>query len=349
MLSRFFVVSVLVVSGLAHAQSSVDPKFERLLPNEEALRQEIIAGILHLQKAQAVESGKPALRGTHSKGVCAKAQFEILEGSKVGIFAYPGQYPATVRFANAAGNIQDDQADDVRSMSIAVEMPKSISNENGRIDFSTNDATTFPINDADVFAALMTLARKGKFAGAWEIGFKRVLAAKRAVELGADQQRPLYAAYQNMRYWSSVPFKYGPDQAIKYSFKPCQSGNLSKPLTADPNTLSLELARHLSSDETMACFDFQVQVLDEEKMTNHWGKKFSRQDWIENATWEWNEQQAPFVTIARLTLLPNSLLPAAECEAVRMNVNVNTTADHIGLGSINRGRTGAEKASSVNR
>lgn len=349
MLCRFLVVASLLISGLAHAQSSFDPKFERLLPNEEALRKEIIAGILYLQKKLAQESGQPPLRGTHSKGVCAKAQFEILEGSKTGIFAYPGQYPATVRFANAASNIQADQDNDVRSLSVAVDLPKSISNEKGRVDFSTNDATTFPINDADVFAALMTVARKGLLEGGWEIGLKRGLAVKRAIDLGAVQQRPLYAPYQNMRYWSSVPFKYGPDQAIKYSFKPCQGSNSSQPLTEDPNTLSLELARHLTSDETMACFDFQVQVLDEEKMTNRWNKKFSRQDWIENATWEWNEQQAPFVTVARLTLLPNSLLPDSECEAVRMNVNVNTTPDHIGLGSINRGRTGAEKASSVNR
>ncbi len=342
-----FSLLMLVGATFAIAETPIHPKFERLQENESELRAEIVRGILFLQKKIAKETGKAPLRGTHAKGVCAKAQFEIFEGNKVGIFANAGIYPATVRFANAKSTVNPDQENDVRSMSFAVEMPKSISNENGRMDFSTNDATTFPINDANVFAALMILAQKGKFWGTIELGYKRTMAAKNAFELGAKQQKPLSLPYQKLRYWSGVPFLYGQDQAIKYSLKPCED-NTGEPLTRDPNTLSLELARHLKN-EVPACFEFQVQKLDADKLTDANGQKHAVQDWIENATWEWNEKQIPFETIGRLTLLSDSLMSPADCEAVRINVNINTTPDHVGLGSINRGRTGAEQQSSKHR
>ena len=343
------LLSVLIgFANLAKAEYPVHMQFERLLENELDLRQEIILGILHLQKDQAQQSAKAPLRGTHAKGVCAKAQFEILAGNSVGIFAFPGTYPATVRFANAAGKIQADQENDVRSLSFSVDMPQAFSNPQGRMDFSTNDATTFPINDADVFAALMTLARKGVFWGGIDIGVLRGIEVAKAIKLGSLQQRPLTVAYQQNRYWSGVPFLFGQDKAIKYSLKPCAS-NTAQPLTKDPNALSLELARHLNEDSTMSCFDFQVQFLDVQNMTDADGEKHLAYKWIENATWEWSEQQAPFHTVARLTLEPRSLLSDQDCEAIRINVNKNTNSQHRGLGSINRGRTGAEEESGKNR
>jgi catalase len=87
----------------------------------------------------------------HAKGVCAKAEFEVLDvlGSvpdralaarlATGLYATPGRYPATVRFANADSNINHDLKADVRAMSFAVEAPGR-----PRQDYSTNDRTTFP-------------------------------------------------------------------------------------------------------------------------------------------------------------------------------------------------------------
>lgn len=349
-LSEVILGILMALNSVAYGQqNALHPKFESALPNEAEFRQEIIRGILHLQEKQAQESHGPKLRGTHAKGVCAKADFEILNngnGLNEGIFAFPGVYPATVRFANARGEIHPDQKSDVRSMSFAVEMPTNISNPQGRMDFSTNDATTFPINDADAFAALMTLLRLGPIEAPFELGFRRSANVGELLIRGALQQRPLYAPYQKIRYWSGVPFLFGDNQAIKYSLKPCAQ-NSAAPLTDAPNTLSEELARHLKNDEVMSCFEFQVQLLDE-GMAHHLSP-FPIQEWIENATWEWPENQMPFHTVAKLTLKKDSLIPAEECEAIRMNVNINTTPEHRGLGSINRGRTGAEQSSAQNR
>ena len=59
----------------------------------------------------------------------------------------------------------------------------------------------------------------------------------------------------------------------------------------------------------MSSFDFGIQFLDTERMT-YWGKRQDANFWIENASVEWNEAEAPFHTVARLTLLPKSQLAA---------------------------------------
>jgi hypothetical protein len=77
----------------------------------------------------------------------------------------------------------------------------------------------------------------------------------------------------------------------------------------------------------------------------YWGKCRDAGFWIENASIEWNEEQAPFHTVARLTLIPKSQLPAEASEAVHFDVTGNSTPDSAPLGSINRARWPAEVAS----
>jgi hypothetical protein len=47
---------------------------------------------------------------------------------------------------------------------------------------------------------------------------------------------------------------------------------------------------------------FGVQFLDAARMT-YWGKHQDTSFWIENASVEWKESEAPFHNVARLTLL----------------------------------------------
>jgi hypothetical protein len=94
----------------------------------------------------------------------------------------------------------------------------------------------------------------------------------------------------------------------------------------------------------MNWFDFAVQFLDISKMT-YWGKTRDADFWIENASVEWNEVQAPFHRIARLTLLPKSQLSMEASEAAYFDVTGNSTPDSEPVGSINRARWLAEAAS----
>jgi hypothetical protein len=89
-------------------------EFERKLPTEQQDIAEIVAGILAAQAGYARKQKRPLGRGTHTKGVCARATLEIFDLARTtgdpalaarlarGLFAKPGRYPAVVRFAKAA-------------------------------------------------------------------------------------------------------------------------------------------------------------------------------------------------------------------------------------------------------
>ena len=67
--------------------------------------------------------------------------------------------------------------------------------------------------------------------------------------------------------------------------------------------------------------------------------------WIENAAVEWPEHQAPFHTVARLTLLPRSGLSREACDAMYIDVTGNSSASSAPVGEINRVRWHVETAS----
>jgi hypothetical protein len=108
--------------------------------------------------------------------------------------------------------------------------------------------------------------------------------------------------------------------------------------------LQNELIRHIDNDSAMSSFDIGLQFLDTSTMT-YAGRRHDANFWIENASIVWNEHQAPFHTVARLTLLPKSLLTPHETAATYFDVTANATSDSIPVGSINRARWRAEAAS----
>jgi catalase len=146
-------------------------KFERASPTETADVAEIVRGILAVQAKFASQQRRPLGRGTHTKGVCVRAEFEVFDISATvkdpalaarlakGLYRKPGIYKATVRFANAASTIQRDRQRDVRAMSFSAEVPAGVLGpEASRVDFSMNNAPTFPINDPRAFAVFMRFA-----------------------------------------------------------------------------------------------------------------------------------------------------------------------------------------------
>ena len=89
---------------------------ERDLAREQADIEEITGKSLLLQANSAAQQHRPLGRGTHAKGVCARAQFEVFDvtadatpaggAACEGIFAKPGVYPAIVRFGNADPKVE---------------------------------------------------------------------------------------------------------------------------------------------------------------------------------------------------------------------------------------------------
>ena len=166
---------------------------------------------------------------------------------------------------------------------------------------------------------MKVLTASNPVAGLLSLPFRDKLRVLRTLALVQLQARQKIKPYQQLRYWSNVPFRHGPIDVVKHSATPFPD-NPARPLQRNnPNALQDELIRHLNEDRRMSGFDFGLQFLDAGKMT-YWGKRQDANFWIENASVEWNEAEAPFHTVARLTLLSNSQLPLDAGEAIYFDV-----------------------------
>jgi hypothetical protein len=338
---------------------------ERNSAREKSDIEEIVERSLRLGVNAAAKQRRPLGRGTHVKGVCARAQFEVLDVGvgrdrglakrlAQGMFAKPGVSPAIVRFANADPSKNSDFKADVRSLSFSVDLTRDSNagrdaaapDANARRqDFSLQNATTLPINDAPAFLATMKLlTASNSAAGLWSLPLKDKLRVLRTLALVQLQAHQTIKPYQQLRYWSTVPFRHGPVDVVKHSATPSPD-NPARPLQrSNPNGLQDELIRHLEDDGKMSAFDIGLQLLDADRMT-YWGKRRDADFWIENASVAWNEAEAPFHRVARLTLLSKSQLAPDAAEATYIDVTGNSTPDSTPLGSINRARRPAEVAS----
>jgi hypothetical protein len=99
---------------------------ERDLAREKSEIEQIMERSLLMQANAAAKQHRPLACGTHAKGVCARAQFEVFDVTAgrdrelaarlaKGMFAKPGVYPSIVRFGNADPNKNSDFKADVRS------------------------------------------------------------------------------------------------------------------------------------------------------------------------------------------------------------------------------------------
>ena len=120
---------------------------------------EIMEKSLLMQANAAAKQHRPLGRGTHVKGVCARAEFEVFdvtagrdrpqaERLAQGLFAKPGRYPAVVRFGNADPSKNSDFKPDVRSLSFSVDLLREGINSSGasphRQDFSSKTRRLYP-------------------------------------------------------------------------------------------------------------------------------------------------------------------------------------------------------------
>src|SRR5262249_45087926 len=146
--------------------------------------------------------------------------------------------------------------------------------------------------------AMKVLTASNPAKAIWSLPVRDKLIFARTMMLAQLQAHRTVKPYQQLRYWSTVPFRHGPADVVKYSAMQ-SADNPARPLQKNnPNALQDELVRHLNEDAKMSSFDFALQFLDNERMT-YWGKRRDVGFWIENASVEWKETQAPFHTVAR--------------------------------------------------
>ena len=105
MLRKLAIGGVLVLLLGLVLDRVTQPSLEGLSQTEAADIEAIVAGILKLQASDAAGQHRPLARGTHAKGVCARAEFDVLDlkatvpdgalASRLarGLYAVPAKYP----------------------------------------------------------------------------------------------------------------------------------------------------------------------------------------------------------------------------------------------------------------
>ena len=130
------------------------------------------------------------------------------------------------------------------------------------------NATTLPINDAPAFlATIKVLTASNPAAGLWSLPFKDKLRVLRTLVLAQLQARQTIKPYQQLRYWSNVPFRHGPIEVVKHSATPCPDNPAGPLQRSNPNGLQDELIRHVKEDSKMSSFDFGLQFLDADRIS----------------------------------------------------------------------------------
>lgn len=294
--------------------------------------------------------GGPVNRALHSKGkVGVEAEFTVLpdlpEHARVGLFATARTYRAYVRFSNGSPARQADPKPDVRGLALkilGVEGRKIIPGleEAKTQDFLLIESSSIPFRNADEFVSFVQAAANPATLLPklfWNFGLSggvRIL--KRLV---ASASRPTLSL-ASTPYFSAVPTQYGPF-AARYALQPHEQ---PQPGTAKGTTrefLHERMAERLQQGPVS--YDFKVQFFKDERTTP-----------IEDASVDWAESEAPYLTVARL-VLPRQDLRSAKGHKVaefveRLSFDPwHAPAEFKPLGSVMRARNHAYRASTQGR
>lgn len=304
-----------------------------------------------MQRARAKKRGGAHTtdRALHAKGQLGlEAELTVLpdlpEPARVGMFAAPASYRAYVRFSNGAGDRQSDARPDVRGIAIkvvGVEGKKIIPGlENAKTqDFLLIKSPATPFRNADEFVALIRAASRPALVLPRVIGELGLVRALRILPRLVKSLGAPISSLALTRYFSALPIKYG-RYAVHYALEPLTAPVGAKPCAA-PEYLADDLGERLRNGPV--AYDFRIQFYCDEARTP-----------IEDGSVEWLEKDAPFVTVARLTLLKQDIRSPRGVRVAKLVEGFSfdpwhTTADFRPLGNMMRARNHAYRLSTQER
>ncbi len=282
-------------------------QWQETVAPDENVRFEAYAEELHQLQLKNAGKGKPS-RALHAKGMPGlEATFtvhaDLPDAVRIGLFANPGSYRAFVRFSNGSGAHQHDRKPDIRGIAVKILGVTGRKIIPGMEDALTQDflmirSAATPVRNAEEFMALVRVASSplsGLPGLLRQVGLRRLLDLLRRA---AKTLKPV-ASLATTRFYSALPIQFGP-YAVHYALRPnslpepgdCPGGN--------PDYLARDLAERLR--RTPVSFDFQVQFYVDPVKTP-----------IEDASVEWREEDAPFITLGHLTFAQQDMeRPAAQ-------------------------------------
>jgi hypothetical protein len=327
-------------------QPSTD--WKEIVPAGEAERFERLGEqVRDLQRKHARGGG--VHRGLHAKAQAGlEAEFTVLpdlpEPARQGLFAQPATYRACVRFSNGSGVPRPDAKPDVRGIAI-----KILGVPGRKVIPSLEDATTQDF--------LLILTPSTPFRNAEEfvwfvVAMQRpaLLLPRLLLRFGPARALRLLRSFSRLgkpvtslatrSFYSALPIRFGP-YAVHLSLEPqAKAGETSQPgLTRD--YLGEELSTRLAAGPVI--YDVRIQFFVDEERTP-----------IEDASREWKEEAAPWITVGRLTLprqetgSPRGRRVAEVIERLSFDP-WHALVDHRPLGDMMRARNVAYRLSTQER
>jgi len=250
---------------------------------------------------------------------------------KVGVFAKPVSHDCWVRFSNSSGKIQSDAVKDARGIAIKLMAPKTKA-KNGDIplgqDFVLLSSPVMPLGTVAMFrdAVYYTIESTPVLMAAkfFMMGKAGALLALLGLRISPD-------SLLDIRYWSTTPYLFGKQRAVKYSLLPTSKSAGKKTDSNGEDYLAENMQAHLNRHA--ASFDFCMQM-----------QKVGMP--IEDAGVLWDEQESPFIKLATLHIPAQKFRNKERfelAEALSFSPG-NALPEHAPLGGLNRARIAIYKA-----
>jgi len=267
------------------------------VPPGEAEALERLAEQLRALQLKRGAGGKPS-RALHAKATSgAEGTFEVLPNlpahCRVGPFAAPHTYRAYVRFSNGGGVRGPDYKPDVRGIAVKLlgvfgkKVIPGLENATTQ-DFLAIRSPSTPFQNAEDFIWLVKAAETPALLPLKAIGRFGPLGGIRTLRrLIAGISTPIQSL-ATCAYYSALPIRFGA-HAVHFQLEPQAHDAGPAEGKKDPDFLRAELAGRLAKGAVS--WDFRLQFYVDAARTP-----------IEDSSVEWKEADAPFVTVARLTL-----------------------------------------------
>lgn len=281
--------------------------------------------------------GGPQQRDTHAKGLAVvHAEFIVPEGLpghlRVGLFANPSTYPATIRFSNTDPIRHHDRVPDMRAMSIKLRgVPGARiwgGDDQGSLDLLLMTAKAFMTPTLAMFARLQDCLRQttiSPFRGNLRLVVFFLSNPRTALRVVRSQI--VCGNLLEVPYFSETAYLFG-ERAMQFRAVPRKAATSQVPgPESSPNYLNERLRDDLAGND--AWFDVFVQFqVDPVRMP------------IEDSSVEWSDAVSPPERVAMLRLPAQDVAPPGPATTGEV-LNFHpwrTLPEHKPLGWVNRVR-----------
>lgn len=297
-------------------------RFERYAKDFVAMQQ---------RKSQRFGNG----RALHRKQLLGlKATFDVLPDlpaeARHGLFAAPGRHEAWIRLSNGGFDRASDKKPDIRGFAVkvfGVDGPSALGSGNtSSQDFLLINRSCFGLTNSDEFVPFVLAAAAG--GGAllkYVFGRYGLFGGFAFLKQLAGSMGQAFNGFACNTFHSAAPIACGP-YAVRVRLVP--SGNPVPP--SGPCDWAQDMKDRLA--QAPLAYDFQLQFFVDETSTP-----------IEDASVDWQEAVAPYVTVARLHIPQQDFADAAAQEFQdKVEASVfdpwGALAEHRPLGDVMRAR-----------